>query len=205
MRGLGTGACACPPATAVSELLRAVRLARLMRGVKQSHLAELLSVTQATLSRWERGTHLPDPAHEVALRRWLDTAGNSGADAALKRLVESSAQPVHLIRDGTHQLLAASAPREAAWRATANDLQGQSMWRFASSEIEAVEARLGEIGWFDGISAIAFQTGGNTDPLVPIMPGRVLWERIRLQDGTEARLVTTLADDGPLPAGVRGV
>jgi len=189
----------------VSELLRAVRLARLMRGVKQSHLAELLAVTQATLSRWERGTHLPDPDHEAALRRWLYTAGSSGADAALKRLVESSARPVHLIRDATHQLLAASASREAAWRATANDLQGQSMWRFASSEIEAVEARLGEIGWFDGISAIAFHTGSNTDPLVPIVPGRVLWERIRLQDGTEARLVTTLSGDGPLPPGVRGV
>lgn len=190
---------------AASDLLRAVRLARLMRGVKQIHLAEILSVTQATLSRWERGTHLPDPDHEVALRRWLDAGGNSSADAALKRLVESSAQPVHLIRDGTHQLLAASASREAAWRATANDLQGQSMWRFASSEIEAVEARLGEIGWFDAVTAIAFQTGGNTDPLVPIVPGRVLWERIRLQDGTDARLVTTLSNDGPLPAGVRAV
>ncbi len=189
----------------VSELLRAVRLARLMRGVKQSHLAELLHVTQATLSRWERGTHLPDPDHQTALRRWLDACGGSNADAALKRLVENSARPVHLIRDATHQLLAASPLREAAWRVTATDLQGQSMWRFASSEIEAVEARLGEIGWFDGVYAIAFRTGSNADPLVPIAPGRVLWERLRLQDGSEARLVTTLSGDGALPAGVRAV
>jgi len=41
----------------VNEYGRALRRWRRLRGVKQSHAAELFGVTQATLSRWERGHH----------------------------------------------------------------------------------------------------------------------------------------------------
>jgi transcriptional regulator with XRE-family HTH domain len=47
----------------MNEYGRALRRWRRLRSVKQSHAAELFGVTQATLSRWERGHHrLPDAA-----------------------------------------------------------------------------------------------------------------------------------------------
>jgi len=52
----------------VNEYGRALRRWRRLRGVKQSHAAELLGVTQATLSRWERGHHrLPEAAERLEL------------------------------------------------------------------------------------------------------------------------------------------
>lgn len=175
------------------EFGRTLRRWRRLRGVKQSHAAELLGVTQATLSRWERGRHqLPDSAQrklEHLLRAPLDAAG----DAALRRLVEASTLPTHLVCDLTHRLLAASPARLADWSADMADLRGQSLWRFATEEIRAAEGRLGELGWYDeGVAEVSFWTGANDSAIVPIHPGILLWERLQLSDGTLARLATTV-------------
>jgi transcriptional regulator with XRE-family HTH domain len=177
----------------VNEFGRALRRWRRLRGVKQSHAAELFGVTQATLSRWERGHHgIPAKAtHELSrlLRAPLDSAG----DAGLRRLVESSALPVHLICDLSHRLLAASPARFAAWTADPAELRGMSLWGFASEEIRATESRLGELGWYDdGVAQLSFWTDANDDPVVPIDPGVLMWERLQLSDGTLARLVTSI-------------
>ncbi len=165
---------------------------RLLRGLKQSHAAELLGVSQATLSRWETGTLVPSEEARAALERLF--APQPSADRALKRLVEAAATPVHLICDDTHVLLAVSPSRAASWCAPALALVGKSLWRYASAEIQAMEARLPELGWEEpAASAIAFWTGANGDEDVRIAPGLTLWERIRLEDGREARLVSTLA------------
>ena len=133
----------------MNEFGRALRRWRRLRGVKQSHAAELFGVTQATLSRWERGHHrLPD-GRARKLSRLLAAPLNSAADAGLRRLVESSALPVHLICDLSHRLLAASPARFAEWTADAAELRGVSLWAFATDEIRAAEGRLGELGWYD--------------------------------------------------------
>ena len=130
----------------MNEYGRALRRWRRLRGVKQSHAAELFGVTQATLSRWERGCHrLPEPAVRK-LARLLAAPLDSMADTGLRRLVESSALPVHLICDLSHRLLAASPSRFAQWTADAAGLHGTSLWRFATDEIRAAESRLGELG-----------------------------------------------------------
>jgi transcriptional regulator with XRE-family HTH domain len=166
---------------------------RRLRGVKQSHAAELFSVTQPTLSRWERGYHrLPDEATRK-LTTLLAAPLDSASDAGLRRLVESSALPVHLICDLTHRLLAASPSRFAQWTADAAGLRGTSLWRFATDEIHLAESRLGELGWYDeGTTEMRFWTGANHDPLVPIEPGVLVWGRLTLSDGTLARLVTSV-------------
>ena len=178
----------------MNEFGRALRRWRRLRGVKQSHAAELFGVTQATLSRWERGYHrLPDDAAR-RLTTLLAARLDSTADAGLRRLVESSVLPVHLICDLTHRLLAASPRRFAEWGADAAALRGTSLWRFATDEIQQAESRLGNLGWYDdGAPSLRLWTSDNHDPLVHIVPGILVWERLTLSDGTLARLVTSVA------------
>ena len=177
----------------MDEYGRALRRWRRLRGVKQSHAAELFGVTQATLSRWERGHHrLPDGAARK-LARLLAAPLDSAADAGLRRLVESSALRVHLICDLSHRLLAASPARFDEWTADAAELRGVSLWAFATDEIRSAEGRLGELGWYDdGATRTSFWTSANDSPVVSIDPGILLWERLQLGDGTLARLVTSL-------------
>lgn len=176
----------------MNEFGRALKRWRRLRGVKQSHAAELFGVTQATLSRWERGHHrIPEEATRK-LARLLSAPLDSAGDAGLRRLVESSTLAVHLICDLSHRLLAVSPARCADWSADPAELRGVSLWRFASDEIRLAESRLGEAGWYDdGAARLSFWTGPNDSPLVAIVPGMLTWERLQLSDGTLARLVTS--------------
>ena len=178
----------------MNEFGRALRRWRRLRGVKQSHAAELFGVTQATLSRWERGHHrIPEEAAR-RLARLLGAPLDSAGDAGLRRLVENSTLTVHLICDLSHRLLAASPARWAAWQADPAELRGVSLWAFATDEIRRAESRLGESGWYDdGAARLCFWTGPNDNPVVPILPGILVWERLQLSDGTLARLVTSTA------------
>jgi transcriptional regulator with XRE-family HTH domain len=177
----------------VNEYGRALRRWRRLRGVKQSHAAELLGVTQATLSRWERGHHRLPEAAERKLSHLLRAPLDSTGDAGLRRLVEGSALSVHLICDLSHRLLAASPPRVVNWAADLAEMRGQSLWRYATDEIRAAESRLGELGWYDdGVAQVSFDNGANGSAIVPIEPGVLVWERLQLSDGTLARLVTSL-------------
>ena len=178
----------------MNEFGRALRRWRRLRGVKQSHAAELFGVTQATLSRWERGYHhVPERAART-LARLLSAPLDSAGDGGLRRLVESSALAVHLICDLSHRLLAASPARLAQWSADAAELRGVSLWSFATDEIRVAESRLGELGWYDdGPAQLRFWTGANHHPVVTISPGILVWERLQLSDGTLARLATSVA------------
>ncbi|WP_026619540.1 transcriptional regulator with XRE-family HTH domain [Ensifer sp. WSM1721] len=168
---------------------RRLKRLRLFACMKQSHVAELLQVTQATVSRWEAGVLTPSESQQRALEH-VFAKMPSTADAALKRLVETSTARVHLICDHSHRLLAASSSRRSEWR---RDLLGAPMFRYASEEIQKAEGDLDELGWHDGrVASLVVETGPNGRADVPIVAGRVLWERIPLADGTTGRLVTTL-------------
>jgi transcriptional regulator with XRE-family HTH domain len=176
----------------VNDYGRALRRWRRLRGVKQSHAAELFGVTQATLSRWESGRHRRPEQAIGRLSRLLAAPLDSPGDAALRRLVESSSLAVHLICDLSHRLLAASPTRTATWGVDPADLLGASLWRFATDEIRTAEDRLADLGWYDsGAAGVTFWTGPNDSTVVAIDPGPLEWQRLQLSDGTFARLVTS--------------
>lgn len=173
---------------------------RVLRRIKQVHLAELLGVSQATVSRWESGTIAPDEEHGRRIRELLNGSLDHHGDRALKRLVESSALPIHLICDATHRLLAASPARERDWGRSVNELEGVSLWPFASRELEEAELKLAAKGWqaepptseLGSQPATIWTAGNSSNSEVRINPSLVLWERMSLTDGSIARLVTTL-------------
>jgi len=177
------------------SLASTLRLVRRYRGIKQAHAAELLGVTQSTVSRIERGELKPAGALRNRLLDLVFARIHPARDAALRRLVEGSACPVHLVCDLTHRLLAASAPREREWRRAASELRGQPLWQYATEAIRAAEARLPDLGWGerDGTHALTFVTAANGLDELRILPGVQIWERILLSDGSPARLVTSPA------------
>ncbi|MGO7972735.1 multiprotein-bridging factor 1 family protein [Rhizobium ruizarguesonis] len=169
-----------------------IRRRRLLRSMKQEHLAELLGVNQATVSRWERD-QLALSGEQAAKLERIFASQYAAVDTALKRLVEDSVRPVHLICDRTHRLLSASRPRQAEWRAPLGAFLGRSLFSYASAEIAAAEQSLEERGWHEGrLSSLTLDTGANGNALLPIAAGRVTWERIMLSDGSTGRLVTTI-------------
>jgi transcriptional regulator with XRE-family HTH domain len=179
----------------VSELPIGLALRRFRRlhMVKQSAVAERLGVSQGCVSRWESGVHRPDRAQSDRIVRLIAASAGNDRDLALKRLVECSERPVHLICDSTHRLLAASRSRAAGWRTDVSELIGRSLWPFASAEIEAAEAGLAGSGWFERpYQCLELRTGGNGRWDVPVPPGRMLWETLPLADGRVGRLTTTI-------------
>ncbi|MBX4774571.1 helix-turn-helix domain-containing protein [Klebsiella oxytoca] len=86
---------------------RQVRRARLLRHMKQSHLAELMGVDQATVSRWERGTLALSDGRWSAVLQLLTGPSDSSYDAALKRLVQSSAHKGVRLEKGNYPTLSA--------------------------------------------------------------------------------------------------
>ncbi|MBI3369816.1 MAG: helix-turn-helix transcriptional regulator [Burkholderiales bacterium] len=184
-----------------SQLGRSLRSWRALRRVKQLHAAQLLGVSQATVSRWENGNGLPDEAEQLRLRQLLQARLDSTADRELARLVRQSSQAVHLVCDLTHRLLALSPAREAQCHVPASRLMGTSLWRYASEDIVAAEQRLGDWGWFGPLPpALEFHTRSRDSADLLIQASQMRWVRFQLSDGSYARLVETVAlDDDALP------
>jgi transcriptional regulator with XRE-family HTH domain len=162
--------------------------------MKQAHAAELLGVSQTTISRWENGQQAPTPDEQSHIRRLMQARLDSASDRELARLVRTSGTDVHLICDLTHRLLALSPGRERCWTVPATDLVGTSLWRFASPEIVQAECHLPESGWYEPAPpALELETGANDSDVVRIRPSRLRWVRFQLSDGSFARLVETVA------------
>lgn len=167
---------------------------RRLRGLKQSHVAELCGTSQASYSRLERGLRQPLPHERRLLRSLMAARPNGDSDRALLRLVRNSNAASHLICDLTHRLLCASSIREHEWRVSSASLTGTSLWGFATDEIVRAEARLHDQGWFDKANiSVELSTGKNNSSDVPIRPGRTRWTRMQLADGSFARLVESIA------------
>lgn len=168
------------------------RLNRLRRsiGLKQSALADLLQVDQATVSRWERGTQTPTPTTQQAVFLALGPARTD--DSALKRLVLNSTDCLHLVDEVSHTCLAYSPSRARDWKTSQRALLGVSLWQFATDEIRGAEAELTAEGWWDMHTPHpkAFLTSEAVHDRIRISAGEIVWERLYLSDGTPVRLVS---------------
>lgn len=174
-----------------TEFGRLLRQWRRTSDIKQSRLADILGVTQATVSRWENGTQRPAPLQYDLIDQMMTRKRNFRLDQAIKRLVTHSNQRVHLIEDRSHRLLCASNAREQEWQRDCTSLLGTSLWRFATPEIATAEKSLHELGWHeDQADHLTFQTSRRDGAPMRIVDSFILWERFFLSDGTAVRLTT---------------
>lgn len=170
-----------------------LRRARRARGIKQAHLAELVGVSQSTLSKWESGWAAISEEHYKRLFKILGTAAIGDSDRWLLRLVRHSARQVHLMRESDHRLLAASHLRICEWKREYSDVASGPLSRDLPSDIAAAEQRLNEIDtetrWC--VPAV-LHVDGREQGVYEIERGLLLWEWVTLSDGELARLVTNI-------------
>ena len=179
-----------PPLNVLPAFHLRLRRLRRSRGLKQAYVAALLGVDQSTVSRWESGALVPEPERVEHALRMLGAA--PADDCALRRLVRTSSVPCHLVTDADHRLLAVSLPRQREWMRSASELMGTSLWRFATPEIAAAEARLDALQWWEQAApapVVLHTSEGWTDGL-HILEGDMVWERVWLSSGEPARLCT---------------
>ncbi|MBL8836173.1 MAG: helix-turn-helix transcriptional regulator [Alphaproteobacteria bacterium] len=184
----GSDTSAAPPALA--GLGRSFRTWRVLRRMKQAHAAELFGVAQATISKWENESERPSARQAARMRDLMAAAPSGDADRALLDLVCGSADEAHLVCDLTHRLLAVSRRRARRWRVPGDRLIGVTLWPYATADIATAERRLAELGWFEPApTALNVFTRANGSADVPIEEGWMSWTRMRLSDGSYARLV----------------
>jgi transcriptional regulator with XRE-family HTH domain len=175
-------------------LRHALRRWRMLHRVKQDHAAELLGVSQSTISRWEAGRQAMESAETRKVEALVAARLTSAADAMLGGLVRESARAMHLICDTSHRLLASSPSRAASFGISESELTGRSLWRYSTPQLIAQEARLESLDWHGALAPnpVEFDTGDNGSSVVPIRASRCRWTRMTLSDGTSVRMVETL-------------
>ena len=163
---------------------------RVLNRIKQETLARDLGVSQARVSRWESGRGQPDGQHLLKITQLLRARPETAADRALVELVSHSADPVHLVCDLTHRLLAMSSGREQEWRAPVSEFLNRPLWRFATQGIMDAERSLAGLGWFEPDSPdVLYRTERVEHPEMTIPESLVRISRLPLSDGSFARLV----------------
>lgn len=170
-----------------------LRRYRIMRGMKQQSLADLFGVRQSTMSKWEQGTLYISEERQAQIMDLISVYPSWIADSWLRRLVETSSQRVHVICDVSHRLLAASPSRVAEWGVTSRELIGQKLLQDAPDDIVAAEKHLLQGGAGENyLRPMIISTAGQRSGRYKVEPGRLLWEKLQIEDGSWVRLVTDL-------------
>lgn len=173
-----------------SSLGPSLRRWRVLNRVKQEALARELGVSQTRVSRWESGQSRPDGRHLLKITQLLRARPQTAADWALVDLVSRSGDPVHLVCDLTHRLLAMSPAREAEWHAPVSEFLNLPLWRFASEGIRRAEHGLADHGWYEPDSPdMLYRTERVDYPEMTIPESCIRISRLPLSDGSFARLV----------------
>jgi transcriptional regulator with XRE-family HTH domain len=177
----------------MAQLLRRYRT---VRGIKQAHLAQLVRVSQSTISKWESGAAVPSADQHGQVIELLAAQPSAVANTWLARLVETSRDRVHAICDLTHKLLVASPTRYQEWCREPSEMFHRPLLDDVVGGIVEAERRLIQCEHsmpFD--EPVVITTAGQTGGRYRVIPGLVLWERLQLTDGAWVRLVTSVGAD----------
>lgn len=161
-----------------------LRQARIARGLSQAQLAESMGVDQATVSRWERGTQLPDSGMQARLREFL-FRGRAIQDAMVYHFVRSS--------PGMRMLISAGGTILAASQLCGGKrLEGRHVSDFGTPVLRSAWALANDAGFFRGaIASLRFAADITRDS------GEVLytlcaWYPVQMTDG-DATLLADMA------------
>jgi transcriptional regulator with XRE-family HTH domain len=124
---------------------------RRLHGLTQDQLADMLKVSQQTISRWEAGHQIPDPHSQSVLRLVLGEA-DLGSLRLWKLRVRKSAGHEFLL-DRNLVILSASNPAFADYGFLAEDVLGQSAQQFIPKPRPEYLERVRDEGFFDGAIA----------------------------------------------------
>lgn len=128
-----------------------LRSARMARGLTQSGLAQLMGVDQATVSRWERGTQVPEPELQIQLRDYL-FRGRAVQDAMICHFIRTSLGLRCLISSDGIILVASQACGGA-------NTEGRSIFDFGASKLQEAWSMTREAGAFrGGLASARFAT-----------------------------------------------
>lgn len=160
--------------------------ARVARGLTQAELAEAMGVDQATVSRWERGTQMPEPNLQLRLREFL-FRGRAIQDAMVRHYVRSSPGMRALISPGG--ILLASS-RGCGGKRT----EGRQITDFGTETLGAAWILACDAGLFRGaVASVQFVTDARREDGTSIYVDCV-WYPVPMTDGT----TTLLADMVPI-------
>ncbi|WP_394828673.1 helix-turn-helix transcriptional regulator [Pendulispora albinea] len=174
----------------LSDMLRRFRI---LRGMKQAHLAQLFRVSQSAVSKWENGTAAPSAEQHGQIIEILGAKPSAVRDTWLARLVESSNERVHAICDITHKLLIASPARYTEWGTDRHDMFNRPLLQDAPTDIVEAERRFLSFAHRHALEKpIVLKTEGQSLGRYQVEPGYLLWERLQLSDGTWVRLATSI-------------
>lgn len=171
-----------------SDFPLGLRQARIARGLSQAQLAEAMEVDQATVSRWERGTQLPDPDLQARLREFL-FRGRAIQDAMVYHFVRSSPGMRMLISPGGIFLAASQS-------CGGERLEGRQISDFGTSALRAAWNLAIDSGFFRGsIASLRFATDitrSNGDVMYTICA----WYPVQMTDGSSTLLADMAVIDG---------
>lgn len=173
-----------------------VRDFRRLHAIKQTALAEMLGVDQATISRWERGQQTPESRARLELRALVHDL--QASESRLKSMVKNAAtQSLLAKRDGI--ILVGSASYCAAHRVPQDEIVGRSHAPMFNEEAVRLNNIVNERGFFDGdLASVTLVARCNTLSRHRLnVPVRVVWTPVRIGDGEIVRRTvrTELADD----------
>lgn len=158
-----------------------IRRLRLSKGWKQTTLADMLSVDQATVSRWERGLQRPDLAARQRLTDLLRRELPSADRAVLMAVQASPWWALALDRGG--RILAASEPMAEWWGQPAGQLAGRPAQPMISDDLAWGLDRAAEAGFWHGDVAAMRVTASMATPSGEPFHALFAWTPAFLSDG----------------------